>query len=289
MNDLEQIRDALESAKTFLGQEILWKESNYVRGHGEKKYSELCVALSIIDRMIETPAPTNLIQDMRDFREKAELIGMVNKLVADNNRLLNKKSSTPAPQDAPMLTGDIKVGVTTFRQGVKLSTVQACIDSHINSMPKTAPTEKVDYKQLKQLVFRWAADVNGAPLDSDICEIINIIRRTEKVEGIDGLFDAVSVEDLPPPNTDEECDNITKRYQSHEAIYGCAVSETLLEAARAYLKLQSGETEKVDVDALKKTFEPSSIMDNSVKVETLNYVCGWNACIDHLANTGRLR
>lgn len=99
MSDLEQIRDALESAKTFLGQEILWKESNYVRGHGEKKYSELCVALSIIDRMIETPAP----------------------------------------QDAPMLTGDIKVGVTTFRQGVKLSTVQACIDSHINSMPKTAP------------------------------------------------------------------------------------------------------------------------------------------------------
>lgn len=41
--------------------------------------------------------------------------------------------------------------------------------------------------------------------------------------------------------TDEECDNITKRYQSHEAIYGCAVSETLLEAARAYLKLQTQE------------------------------------------------
>lgn len=60
MSDLEQIRDALESAKTFLGQDILWKESNYVRGHGEKKYSELCVALSIIDRMIETPAPTDI-------------------------------------------------------------------------------------------------------------------------------------------------------------------------------------------------------------------------------------
>lgn len=66
---------------------------------------------------------------------------------------------------------------------------------------------------------------------------------TEKVERIEGLFDAVSIEDLPCPNTDAECDNIVKRYQDHEAIYGCAVSETLLEAARAYLKLQSATQE----------------------------------------------
>ena len=55
MNDLKTVRDALESAKTFLGQTV------YVRGYGEQQYSEVCVALSIVDRMIETPAPTEKV------------------------------------------------------------------------------------------------------------------------------------------------------------------------------------------------------------------------------------
>lgn len=79
---------------------------------------------------------------------------------------------------------------------------------------------------------------------------------TEKVERIEGLFDAVSVEDLPPPNTDEECENIVKRYHDHANIYGCDVSETLLKAARAYIKQQSGETEKVDYKELRGILKP---------------------------------
>lgn len=163
----------------------------------------------------------------------------------------NVHAETPAPQGWKLVPIEPTEEMSlTFRREwqdmdirgkLRSEMFKAAYKAMLSAAPKPAPTEKVDYKQLKQLVFRWAADVNGAPLDSDICEIINIIRRTEKVEGIDGLFDAVSVEDLPPPNTDEECDNITKRYQSHEAIYGCAVSETLLEAARAYLKLQTQE------------------------------------------------
>lgn len=33
--------------------------------------------------------------------------------------------------DEPRLTGKLKVGVTTFNIGVKLSTVQGCIDSYL--------------------------------------------------------------------------------------------------------------------------------------------------------------
>ena len=62
MNDLKTVRDALESAKTFLGQTV------YVRGYGEQQYSEVCVALSILDRMIETPAPTECQHEIIDIR-----------------------------------------------------------------------------------------------------------------------------------------------------------------------------------------------------------------------------
>ena len=114
---------------------------------------------------------------------------------------------------------------------------------------------------------------------------------TEKVERIEGLFDAVSVEDLPPPNTDEECENIVKRYHDHANIYGCDVSQTLLKAARAHLKLQSGYTEKVDLDGLKLVLPYNSEDEKAYSNCALanERTRGWNACIDHLANTGRLR
>jgi len=49
--DLKQVRDALESAKTFLGQTV------YVRGYGGPQYSEVCVALATLDRIIADHIP----------------------------------------------------------------------------------------------------------------------------------------------------------------------------------------------------------------------------------------
>jgi len=61
------------------------------------------------------------------------------------------------------------------------------------------------------------------------------------VKKIEGLHDAISIQDLPCPHEDIEFENISKRYSDHADIYGCDVSETLEEAARAYLELQNAD------------------------------------------------
>lgn len=102
--------------------------------------------------------------------------------------------------------------------------------------------QTVDVEALKRELFEGGYNrvVRFDVLNALVDDVISRGYLRPPVKVVEGLFDAISIEDLPYPSTYEECDNIVSRYKDHEAIYGCDVSETLLEAARAHLKLQSG-------------------------------------------------
>ncbi len=103
------------------------------------------------------------------------------------------------------------------------------------------------------------------------------------VKKIDGLEEAWSLNTDPTLNRAKEIDFIRK--------YDATFQGVIDDAARAYLKLQSGETEKVDLDALKLYLPYNSEDEKAYSNCALSNerTRGWNACIDHLANTGRLR
>lgn len=93
----------------------------------------------------------------------------------------------------------------------------------------------------KDVIFTMGAGLNTAyfPVGAIWQAMINAAPeyKGDPLPEIDGLYDAVSVDSLPIPSTDEECDNIVRRYEDHRDIYGCEVSETIAKAAKAYLKL----------------------------------------------------
>lgn len=121
MNDLKTVRDALVAADAVIP--YTGQINAMVRGKIDN-------ALATLDRMIETPDPT----------EKVE---------------------------------DDKITVHAFGQQIVMSRQELCAYLKLQS----GETEKVDYNKLKQWIFKWAVDVNGVPLESDIVEIINMIRQ----------------------------------------------------------------------------------------------------------------
>lgn len=119
---------------------------------------------------------------------------------------------------------------------------RSCAHKIYKAMLSAAPPiQPIDVEKLKR-------EVSHKPYIKNPSDVIDHLAASGYLRAplprIEGLYDAISIEDLPQPNTDDECDNIVKRYEDHEAIYGCAVSETLLEAARAYAKLQANITKK---------------------------------------------
>ena len=64
--------------------------------------------------------------------------------------------------------------------------------------------------------------------------------RQPTIERIDGLYDAISFEDLPMPETEEELKRYERRHKDHRDIYGQEIHETI-EKSRPSLPQTNGE------------------------------------------------
>ena len=134
-NELKQVRDALENVKTFLGQERLWKESNYVRGHGEKQYSELCVALSTLDRLsAPVGVPVGYMLDMWTLPYNSN---------DSDNRIRKVIDTLGLPNNSTGVWGALKQLENEIRHALV---------SDYNAAPTPAPTA-VDLDALKRLLY----------------------------------------------------------------------------------------------------------------------------------------
>lgn len=77
-------------------------------------------------------------------------------------------------------------------------------------------------------------------------------RATPTIERIDGLYDAISFEDLPMPETEEELKRYERRHKDHRDIYGQEIHETIEKAARAYLKLMEKKNVRRKMEIAKR-------------------------------------
>jgi len=152
--------------------------------------------------------------------------------------MTNKDELLPCP----FCGGSPRYSEGEYDSGHPCFTVSCCstIDSYekenVVKWWNTRATQPVDVDQLANFIRKIDGENKlGAGKLAEQIAASGYLRAP--LPRIDGLYDAISIEDIPAPNTDKECDNINKRYQDHEAIYGCSVSETLLEAARAYQKV----------------------------------------------------
>ena len=103
------------------------------------------------------------------------------------------------------------------------------------------------------------------------------IENVERIEGLEESYERfISTDPLAYPLDVETAWRLI--YSDRDKILG---------AARAYLKLQSGETEKVDVDAIK--LECVDLIHKQPKNEFVPIYKIILDLVDHLANTGRLR
>lgn len=195
---------------------------------------------------------------------------------------LDRMIETPAPQGWKIVPIEPTEEMSlTFRREwqdmdirgkLRSEMFKAAYKAMLSAAPTPAPTEKVDIKNECALEWTYSnhAIQESIKMFPHTWETIRNALKYDKYAPTEPSFCGIKI--IEDKSLDE----------NEIRIYG-------QDKLKARLKLQSGETEKVDLDALKKTFEPLSIMDNLVKHFTFNYVTGWNECIDYLANTGRLR
>lgn len=198
MNELKQIRDALypfaNIAEKIIGtnpKDSRWLETPMfymgddkdpmrwtITGRG---FMNAFSALSTLDRMMSARGDTQAAVDwdaLYKIRDKAEgkILDKLNDwLYCNDPRKTGDTQATAQPAESvdvePRLTGDIKVGVTTFRKGVKLSTVQRCIDSHINNPPRISGDTNL-LEDLAKNMRSGSVEYYSEPNQPDVAELL---------------------------------------------------------------------------------------------------------------------